>query len=85
MTSRPEVHLCLFGCGLVVNSAPTRQSPHTVKVHRQDDGTARWPSEVIHPALCRSQDMEHAVRGCTSSRLELTPKFSDHRGRAKES
>ena len=30
----PVTHLCLFGCGLVVNSAPTRQSglvPH--KVH----------------------------------------------------
>jgi hypothetical protein len=32
MDDLPVIHLCLFGCGLVVNSAPTRQSglvPHT--------------------------------------------------------
>ena len=31
MDDREVIHLCLFGCGLVVNSAPTRQSglvPH---------------------------------------------------------
>jgi hypothetical protein len=26
MDDLPVIHLCLFGCGLVVNSAPTRQS-----------------------------------------------------------
>ena len=32
MDDLPVIHLCLFGCGLVVNSTPTRQSdlgPHT--------------------------------------------------------
>ena len=35
MDDLPVIHLCLFGCGLVVSSAPTRQSdlgPHKVNV-----------------------------------------------------
>ena len=34
----PVIHLCLFGCGLVVNSAPTRQpglGPHTQRRYSQ--------------------------------------------------
>jgi HNH endonuclease len=35
MDDLPVIHLCLFGCGLVVNSAPTRQSGLVPHIERQ--------------------------------------------------
>src|ERR1700735_5022236 len=63
MDDLPVIHLCLFGCGLVVNSAPTRQSglvPHTL-VHlssflfavyvRRSPGSSSYRTKVIEIGL----------------------------------
>ena len=47
MDDLPVIHLCLFGCGLVVNSAPTRQSglvPHMLLSHKIVSGSLSGPS-----------------------------------------